>query len=197
MKVPALDDPQRYRGLYIFDFGEWSAVGYTAEEVAILLESAEYRAGKVYKIVRITPDGTMELRGVARTRFDLESGMFFNRDELVGARADYEQLVALAEAAPLPCRAYVQLADRGLHEGVARYVTVLIYPAEYEDEIARWLLDAAYAGGDTAEGGPSHVTNYHHEPKSILARAQLCSVRSTPARTVAEVLGSVRQAVQR
>lgn len=197
MKIPPLDQPQRYRGLYVFDFGTWTAVGYTAEEIAILLESEQYRGGKVYKIVRAGPDGSLELRGVAPTRFLVESGMFFNRTELSAARDDFSQLQELAKRTALPCRAYVHLADRGVHEGVSRYVTAVIYPAEYEDEMSRWLLDTAYAGGDTVEGGPSHVSNYYQEPNEILARVQLHAAGAIPARSPGEVLGSVRQAVQR
>ena len=37
MKLPKLDNPDRYKGLYIFDFGDHAGVGFTAEEVAELL----------------------------------------------------------------------------------------------------------------------------------------------------------------
>ena len=47
MKLPQLTDPDRYEGLYVFDFGEQCAVGYTASEIAVLLESERYRNGKV------------------------------------------------------------------------------------------------------------------------------------------------------
>jgi hypothetical protein len=197
MHLPALDRPQRYRGLYVFDFGDWSAVGYTAEEIALLLESEQFRTGKVYKIVRVSPEGQMELRGVAATTFQLESGMLFNRDELAAAQADFAALQALADRQAPPCRCYTHLADRGTHTAVARYVTALIYPGEYEDEMGRWLLDAKYAGGDTVEGGPSHVTNYQHEPRQILARAQFASASAIPAREREDVYGNVRRAVQR
>ncbi len=197
MKLPTVTEPQRYTGLYVFDFGTWSAIGYTAEEIALLLESETYRSGKVYKIVRARPDGQMELRGVAPERFQLESGMLFNRNALAGAQADFAELQRLAAAQPPPCRAFLHLADRGAAEGVARYVTALIYPAEYEDEMARWLLAAAYAGGDTAEGGPSHVTNYYHDDKTILERQQLWNASAIPSRSRDEVLGSIRRAVQR
>ena len=197
MRVPMTDEPQRYRGLYIFDFGEWAALGYTAEEVALLLESEAHRAGKVYKIVRATPDGQMEFRGVAPERFQLESGLMFNRNELAAARADFAELQRLALADAPPCRAILHLADRGTSDGVARYVTALIYPAEYEDEVGQWLLATGFAGGDLVEGGPSHVTNYYAEDKTILERQQLWSRTAIPSRSRDEVLRSVRHAVQR
>ena len=43
MQLPALKDPTRYAGLYAVDFGEESAVGYTAREVEILLDHEKYR----------------------------------------------------------------------------------------------------------------------------------------------------------
>ncbi len=197
MKLPRLDEPARYRGLYVFDFGEWSAVGYTVEEIARLLESEAYRGGQVYKIVRAAPDGTLELRGVPHTRFQAESGTFFNRTELASAEADFAALCQAAETLPPPCRSFAQLAQRPLAAGVSPYVTALVYPAEYEDDIARWLLDLDYAGGDTVEGGSSHVTNFYAEAHTILDRRQLWSQSTPAARSAEEVLASVRRAVQR
>ena len=43
MTIPSLEQPERYSGLYVFDFGQWTAVGYTADEVERLLESEAYR----------------------------------------------------------------------------------------------------------------------------------------------------------
>jgi hypothetical protein len=197
MKLPQLQQAERYRGLYVFDFGEWAAVGYTADEIAALLESEAYRAGKVYKIVRATPDGQMELRGVSAARFQLESGMLFNREDRAAAEADFTSLVRLAEAQAVPCRAFVHLAERGPQAGSARYVVALIYPAEYEDEMAGWLDEVRFGGGDLAEAGPSHVSNYYATAKTILQRQQLWSQPAIPTRSADEVLATVRQAVQR
>lgn len=198
MKLPRLDEPQRYQGLYIFDFGEWTAVGYTAEEIATLLDSEQYRDGKVYRIHRAWPDGRMELRGVSPERFHLESGMFFYREDTQTAQSDYIQLTRLAGLVPPPCRAYVQLAELPSGDGrESRYVTALIYPAEFEDDIAAWMLDSDYAGGDFVEGGVSQVTDYYRLDKQILERAQLWSSTSGQSRSAETVLSAVRQAVQR
>lgn len=197
MKLPSMDQPQRYGGLYVFDFGPWAAVGYTAEEVAVLVESEAYQHGKAYKIVRATPDGRIELRGVAPERFRLESGLFFNRDDLEAAQADFAELKRLGDARGAPCRAFLHLADRGAQVERARYVTALIYPAEYEDEMGGWLRAAKYGGGDLAEGGTSHVSNYYAEAKTILEREQLWSQPAIPSRDADAVLSSVRRAVQR
>ncbi len=197
MRLPQIADPPHYQGLYVFDFGEWTAVGYTAEEIAVLLESEAYRGGRVYKIVRAWPDGRMELRGVAPERFQFESGMFFYRRELAEARADFEALVEIGQRVAPPCRAFVHLADRGAVPEIPRYVTALVYPAEYEEEMAAWLWAARYWGGDTVEGGISHVTNYQVESKTLLDRRQLWSSSAIPSRSAEEVLRDVRRAAQR
>ncbi len=197
MKLPAVEQPGRYAGLYVYDFGEWTAVGYTASEIAVLLESEEYTQGQVYRIERVSPDGQMELRGISRERFQLESGMFFNRNELDAARTDFADLVRASEATPPPTRAFVHLADRGPEVDRARYVVALIYPAEHDDDMARWLLDVKYAGGDLVEGGISHVSNYYGETHELLERQQVWSSDSIQSRGAEEVLRSVRRAVQR
>lgn len=197
MILPRTDDAERYRGLYVFDFGQWCAVGYTAEEVAMLLESERYRDGKVYRICRATPDGGFELMGVHNDRFQLESGMFFYRAELSAARADFAELCGLADRQPPPCRAFVHLADRGEAAGPARYVVALIYGAEHDPDVSEWLSRGDYRGGDLAEGGISHVTNYYEEANQVLERRQLWGVASIPARQREEVFASVRRAVQR
>ena len=33
MKIPRVEQPQKYRGLYIFEFDGWTGLGYTAEEI--------------------------------------------------------------------------------------------------------------------------------------------------------------------
>lgn len=197
MILPHLDNAQRFRGLYVYDFGEWTAVGYTAEEIAVLLEHEEYRHGKVYKIHRTTPDGQMELRGVSPQRFKLESGMFFHRSDLEPARTDFEALRAAAEKTAPPCRAFLHLIERSTETGPHRYLTALVFPAEYESEIGDWLRAVAFYGGDIAEGGVSHVTDYYGEQKTILKRKQLWSQPAVPSRSPNEVLATVRQAVQR
>jgi hypothetical protein len=79
-------------------------VGYTAEEIAMLLESERYAQGKVYKIDRVSPDGQMEIRGVPRERFHLESGIFFNRQDRASALEDFNALRAIGMRVGLPCR---------------------------------------------------------------------------------------------
>lgn len=197
MILPRLDEPTRYRGLYVFDFGEWCAVGYTALEIETLLESEQYRSGKVYRIHRAWPDGRMELRGVSSDRFQLESGMFFTRADAAAARRDFEHLAAAAEANPPPGRMKLHLAHRaGGCQSPSDCVTAMIYPAEYEEEMSEWLTKIGFDGGDTAEGGVSHVTDYLRQNVHVIDRRQFWGT-SSAQRTRDEILCSVRRAVQR
>ena len=110
MKLPELEKPEKYVGLYIFDFGDHNGVGFTAEEVAELLESEKYRDGKVYKIHKAYPDGRLEIKGVLGETFQLEAGMFFYSGDMETARRDFKGLVNLAVKSTPPCRAKVHLA---------------------------------------------------------------------------------------
>ena len=77
MKLPELKEHQKYVGLYVFDFGDHTGLGFTAQEVAELLESERYKDGKVYKIHKAYPDGKLELKGIPAKIFQLEAGLFF------------------------------------------------------------------------------------------------------------------------
>jgi hypothetical protein len=193
MKLPRLDKPDRYQGLYVFDFGDHAGVGFTAEEVAELLESERYGQGKVYKIHRAYPDGRLELKGVPTERFQLEAGMFFySRDEAT-AHADFKRLVDLAVRAAPPCRAKVHLA----RYAEDRYVVGLIYPAEYDDEVSSWLLKGEYRTAGEAEGGVGAVERYYQAEPDILDRHQLFGTSEQISRTGEELLTATARAIQR
>ena len=98
MELPKLEKSEKYVGLYIFDFGDHTGVGFTAQEVAELLESEKYAGGKVYKIHRAYPDGKLELKGVPAETFELEAGMFFYSSDREDSRRDFKQLVDLARS---------------------------------------------------------------------------------------------------
>ncbi|HQE30014.1 MAG TPA: hypothetical protein PL151_19870 [Phycisphaerae bacterium] len=205
MKLPELESPERYAGLYVFDFGDQTAVGYTAEEIAVLLESERYKDGKVYRIHRALPDGTMELQGVPRERFLSEEGMFFYRRDLDSARNDFAELDDLARRVAPPCRMKLQLARlappgsdvAGQSQATGEtYMTVLIYPAEYTHDVSKWLSDADFRGGDYVEGGISLVTNYYEMRATVLERRQLWPATGM-SRPAEEVLATTHLAIQR
>jgi hypothetical protein len=193
MKLPKLQTPDKYVGLYVFDFGDHAGVGFTAEEVAELLDSEKYKGGKVYKIHRAYPDGTMELKGVRAENFQLEAGMFFYADNPQTAKTDYRKLINLAVRNAPPCRAKVHLTEYGID----KYAVAIIYPAEYDDEISAWLLAGDYKTSGAVEGGIAAVQRYYDEKPTILERHQLFAKSAIESRTGEELLACVKLAVQR
>ncbi len=198
MELPKLQKPDKYVGLYIFDFGgpqgqSHAGVGFTAQEVAELLESEKYRHGKVYKIHRAYPDGRLELKGVPAETFALEAGMFFYSQDLETARKDYKTLVGLAVKVAPPCRTKVHLA----RYSDDKFAAALIYPAEYDDEVSSWLLDCDYRTAGAAEGGTGAVQRYYDSAAEILERHQLFDKSEPMSRTGEELLASLKLAVQR
>jgi hypothetical protein len=193
MKLPELEKPEKYIGLYIFDFGDHVGVGFTAEEVAELLESEKYKHGKIYKIHKAYPDGRLEIKGVPSETFQLEAGMFFYSSELQTARRDFKALVNLAVKNAPPCRAKVHLAK---YED-DKLAVALIYPAEYDSEFSSWLLDGNYRTAGAVEGGVGVVQRYYDQEPEVLDRHQLFGQSETISRTGSELLSSVKRAVQR
>jgi len=193
MKLPKLQNTERYVGLYVFDFGDNCGVGFTAQEVAELLDSEKYKDCKVYKIHRAYPDGRLELKGVQSQTFQLEAGMFFYADNIDTARKNFEELTSLAVRIAPPCRAKVHLAKYAED----KFVTALIYPAEYDDEISRWLLDGGYKTAGAAQGGVGAVQRYYDAKPQILDRFQLFAKSELVSRTGEELLANLKLAVQR
>jgi len=193
MNLPEIKNPDKYVGLYVVDFGESSSVGFTAKEVAELLESEKFGDIKVYKIHRALADGRMELKGVRNEIFQLEAGMFFYANDIEAAEGDFERLVDLAGAAGGPTKGKIHLANRSN----GSFVTALIYPAEYDDEFSRWLIDGDYKTAGQVSGGVSTVQAYYDEGAEILRRYQVLGRSAHTDRSGAELFGSVKMAVQR
>lgn len=193
MRIPKLEKPDRYRNLYVFDFGDHAGVGFTAEEVAELLESERYRQGKVYRIHRAYPDGRLEMTGVPAEKFQTEAGMLFYAKDEASARDAFKRLVNLAIRSAPPSRAKVHLA----HYREDRYVVALIYPAEYDDAISSWLLAGDYHPATAVEGGAAAIEHYYRDSPEVLERHQLFGTGENISRTGDELLASLTKAVQR
>ena len=194
--LPRLDDPTRYAGLYVFDFGDRVAVGYTASEIAVLLDSDEHAAGEVFKIVRAYPDGRMELKGVPGSRMRAsEDGFLFRRRDAAAARRDYEDLRALLDATPPPCPCRLDLA-RTDHAALPHAVA-LVCSGPYADEVGAWLSAAGYAGGDCVEGGIEQVAAYAGSVVERLDQHRASGRPDRVSRDPQEVLSTTHVAVQR
>ena len=187
-----MQKPDKYVGLYIFDFGDHAGVGFTAQEVAELLESEKYSHGKVYKVHRAYPDGKLELKGVLAETFQLEAGMLFYSQDSDSAERDYKSLIDLAVRLAPPCRAKVHLAKYADD----KFAVALIYPAEYDDEVSSWLIEGDYKTAGTAEGGTGAVQRYYDSAAEIIERHQLFAQSDQTSRTGRELLASLKQAVQ-
>lgn len=193
MKLPQVQEAQRYTGLYVVDFGDHCGVGFRAEEVAELLDSEAFSHVTVYRVHNAYPDGRMELVGVRRETFHLEQGMFFYASEESQGRDDFQRLLAWARSHPAPSRAKVHLAR--YEDG--RCVTALIYPAEYDPQFAQWLLDADYVTQGAAEGGVEAVQRYYRQGPTVLAREQLYPAGAVRPMTGQELVEATRKAVVR
>ena len=193
MKLPELKKPEKYVGLYIIDFGDHTGVGFTAPEVAELLESENYKHCKAYKIHRAFPDGTLEIKGVPSHIFQLEAGMFFYATNIDAANADFKNLTALAVTDAPPCRAKVHLSTYNQD----KFVIALIYPAEYDDEISTWLTNGRFTTSGQVEGGIEAVRRYYDSDIEIIERHQLFSSPALEARTAEELLAGAKVALQR
>ncbi len=193
MKLPELKNPSKYTGLYIVDFGDFSSTGFTAQEVAQLVESEKYKDCKVYKIHNAYPDGKLDIKGVRKEIFQLESGMFFYSCDQISATKDYKNLVALAVKMAPPCQSKIELSK--YEDG--KYVTAYIYPAEYEDEVSRWLIEGDYKTKGQAEGGNIAVQRYYDSKVEIIETHQLFAVDTNQSRTGVELIGHLKVALQR
>jgi hypothetical protein len=193
MKLPKINEPKRYVGLYVVDFGEHTGVGFTAQETAEILESEKYKDCKVYKIHNAYPDGSLELKGVRSEIFQLEAGMLFYEDNHIAVKGDFKTLVGLAVKTAPPCRTKVQLAKYSDD----KFATVLIYPAEYDDEMSKWLTDNDYKTKGAAEGGIGAVERYYQAKPEILEIHQLTGREAIESRSGSELLANLKAAVQR
>jgi len=193
MNIPNIKKAEKYIGLYILDFGEYSSIGFTADEVAEVLESKKFSEVKIYKIHNASPDGQMEIKGVNAEIFDLEAGMLFHASTKEQAKSDYKKLVAIAVTHAPPARAKVHLAQINSQE----YLVGLIYPAEADDEFSKWLTDNKYFTNGAARGGIDAISQYYDTKAEVLERHQLFPSSSLESKTGDKLLTSLKLATQR
>ncbi|MEN6384414.1 MAG: hypothetical protein ABFD79_04380 [Phycisphaerales bacterium] len=193
MKIPEIKNADKYKGLYVVDFGGHSAIGFAAEEVAELLESEKFKDVKVYKIYRAYPDGKMELKGVSNDIFQLEAGMFFYEDDEQAARSDFKKLVNSAITNAPPTKAKVHLAKYSDD----KFVTAVIFPAEQNDAVSQWLLDIDYKTKGLVEGGIDAVKQYYIQQPEIVERHQLFNQTQIDVLTGEQLLAATKSAYVR
>ena len=196
IKLPAVSNPHRYAGLYVYDFGTHAAIGYTAGEVRVLRASQAHSDGTAYEIYRVTEAGGFELRGVSDDKLSGHEAMAFLRATPAAARADYEELISLAESARLPMSATAQLYKDTAYRPA--HVCALMYPAPSATALSNWLSTSGYAGGDDVVCGQDI-----HMALTALPASHLLDARPLPTlfdhtdRCERELLQTVDVAVQR
>ena len=193
-RLPALKDPCRYAGLFIFDFGDHVSVGYTAEEIEYLLADAKYAGGKAYKIQRADADGRLEIRGVDVLAWAKPAGLVFwfdDRDKAMGACIE---LVEVADKIKPPGRVTLTVHEREGRE--LQWAMVLRYAREYEQAVSSWLLKIDYTAGVIVEGGADAISEAA-VCGEVVRQMTLLPISDRRPRSREEVLGSTHYAVQR
>ncbi len=193
MKLPELENPKEYIGLYVVDFGDHSSTGFTAVEVAELLESERFKDVKVYKIHNARLDGKMELKGISSDIFQLEAGMFFYSEGFDQAQRNFTKLAKIAENTPPPAKSKLHMAK--YEEG--SFVSALIYPAEYDDEFSRWLLDADYRTEGEVCGGIDIVSRYYDARPQIFEKKVFWPAAAIESKRGEKLIEATKLAIQR
>ncbi len=195
MKIPPLKNPQRYIGLYVFDFGDWVSAGYTAEEVEILLGSSEYKNGQAYRIYRVDSQDRVELVGISPGDLLGDSMLLFASAGEDQARRDYDSLFEMARQRSLTCSVEMVLAE--FSEGEMAFGVGLIYPYHAEKNVSDWLLAGGFAGGESVSGGTEVLQDYRRGANKSLASCVLECAEEYKPREKDEVLRQVREPLQR
>jgi len=195
VKLPPLDNPQDYAGLFVYDFGDHVSVGYTAEEVLVLRADPRHRNGTAYRIHRVDEQGRLELEALSAERLGHYEGLLFASARQDRARAEYAALLAAARRDPPPCPARIELARR--QDADPPFVLALIYPSPASPLIAAWLDRIAFQGGETVTGGLQALTEFRAAAGQTLSSAELPVEPRYAPRSPDQVLGRVRCAVQR
>ena len=151
MKLPVIPDPNRFVGLYVYDFGKQVSVGYTAAEVRLLQSSPDHRDGTAYEIYRVTESGGLELRGASGERLLAREAIAFLRDDLAKARGDYNRLRERADHRPIA--APVELLLTRATPLDRPYATALLYPVAFSPTVAAWLGESDHDLANTVLGG--------------------------------------------
>lgn len=195
MKLPPVSDPHRYAGLYVYDFGDRVCVGYTAAEIRVLRESADYCGGTAYYIYRVNEVGGFELRGELDERLHESEAVCFLREDGSAARRDYEAVRRAAQATPLPFRTELLLGR--LYAFTPSNVTAVVYPASASVAVSAWLLDHAPALGDDVIGGVEVYQTLLGSDGVRIASCELPASSRFIDRPAEEVLRTTDQPLQR
>lgn len=195
MKLPPIPNPQRYTGLFVYDFGDHVSVGYTAAEVRILRASSLHRTGQAFQIYRVDESGTIELRGILDDRLDAQEAVCFLRSDGVDARRDYDALINAAHAFPLGCECELQLGK--LYDFEPPHVTAMVYFAGMSLVVSGWLSRRVPEAGDLVVGGTDALAQLLASDGVRIATHKLECSSFYRDREEDEVLSAIEEPLQR
>lgn len=195
LELPPIHNPERYGGLYVYDFGTHVSVGYTAEELRVLRASEAHGGGTAYEIYRVDENGAMELRGVLDERLSRHESICLLRHDGADARGDYDAIFQASEADPVICAVELQLAK--LYAFDPPHVTALSFEAAASAAVSGWLLRHAGDAGDEVVGGSEGHTQLTTSDGVRIASRQLQIKPGFRDRAAEVVLAEVDRAVQR
>ena len=193
--LPPIHNPQRYGGLYVYDFGDHVSLGYTAAEIRVLRESAAHGGGTAYEIYRVDESGAMELRGVLDDRLTRRESLCLLRHDGADARRDYDALRKASDSEPIGCPVEMQLAK--LYAFDPPHVTALSYISSATSVVAGWLLRHAPNAGDEVACGSDEHARLAASDGVRIASCELRTKTDFGDRSAEEVLAQVDRALQR
>jgi len=194
-QMPRLGDPQRYVGLYVIHFPHGVSVGYTREEVAILLAEPQYRDVSAYRIHRCDDAGCIELAGVTPRDFVGDEWMIFaSRDDDDAAR-DFARIRQCALSTPAPCPVRAELID--LANLDPPHAVCLVYARSASTMVSSWLLAIGFRGGDRVFGGQEAAELRNAATTDPIASAALPAASQYASRTRQQLLARVSEPLQR
>jgi hypothetical protein len=194
LKLPPLRDAQRLVGLYVVQFAHGVSVGYTSDEVALLLRETDYRDVSIFQIHRVDDAGHVELAGIRPADLaGMESILFASRDA-AQANRDFATLRRLAAEHPLPCGVRAELIE--IPDLDSPHAVCLRYARPASTMVSSWLSRLGFEGGERVFGGveAESLRQSAGEPiASVLLPARFEQV----SRSREAVLASVHEPVQR
>lgn len=192
--LPAISNPSRYLGLFVFDFGDHVGVGYTAGEIDMLRATPEFQRGAAYQVYRIHENGGFELRGVLSTNLSLLEAICFLRADGTAARRDYDEILRAAHSEALPVEAELRLLRSYIFKPPD--LTALIYPAHASHLLSGWIGQARLSPGDRVEAGVESMKALETGTGLTVKSTRLPS-KAPQDRTLRELMDSVRRPLQR
>ena len=195
LRLPPVRNAERYVGLYVYDFGAYTSIGYTAAEIRILRESEAHRGGTAYEVYRVTDAGVFELRGVLDERLAVREAICFLRSVATAARRDYDTLCNAAQDSPAPCSVEIQLAE--VHDFRPPHVTAMLYPAAASAVLSGWLSRCEFDGGDRVIAGIDAHDAFMTADALRIESCQLAALLDYTDRLAEEVLRTIDRPVQR